>query len=56
MVLLISTVYLDLTSIVANYETSLNAWKYLSERFDRDIGNNLIYLFRALTNLRYKDR
>jgi hypothetical protein len=55
MVLLISAVHSDLMSMVANCETAPKAWKYLSERFDRDTGNTSIHLFRALTNLRYKD-
>ena len=55
MVLLLSSIHQDLTSMVANCGTASKAWKYLSERFDRDTGDTTINLFRALTNLRYQD-
>ena len=55
MVMLLSSVHQDHTTSVATCETSQKAWKYLSERFDRDTSGAAIHLFRSLANLRYKD-
>ncbi|KAF2676308.1 hypothetical protein K458DRAFT_257157, partial [Lentithecium fluviatile CBS 122367] len=55
MVMLLSSVYNDLSLSVANCDTSPAAWEHLAGRFDRDTGNTLIMLFRSLTNLRYRD-
>ncbi|KAH3957096.1 hypothetical protein HBH51_231200 [Parastagonospora nodorum] len=55
MVMLLSSVHNDLTMSIASCDTSPEAWKHLSSRFDRDTGNASITLFRSLTNLRYAD-
>lgn len=54
-VMLMAAVHNDLTILVSTAKTAAEAWSNLSGRFDRDTGNNSVYLFRSLTNLRYRD-
>src|ERR1700761_6616705 len=55
MMMILTSVHSDHQAAITQCVDAYDAWKYLSDRFDRDTGNNYIYLFRSLTNLRYKD-
>lgn len=55
MVLLLSLVHVDHTLGITTYDNAAEAWKYLSDRYDRDTGNTAIHLFRKITSLRYQE-
>ena len=54
-VMILSSIHNDFTMAVASCKNAAEAWKYLTERFDRDTSRSSLMMFRAVTSVRYQD-